>query len=98
MHCSRSYHPQSQGKIERSHRVLHKKIHYDMIKLRKTGINWGHNLQGYIRVLNELARDEQCWKSPVEGCYGRIPKNIQKQVIEDERIIELPSARNFQER
>ena len=30
---SRAYHPQSQGKVERSHRELRNKIHFDMVKL-----------------------------------------------------------------
>ena len=105
MHCSRPYQPQSQGKIERSHGELCKKIHYDMIKLRKKGVKWVQNLPSYMRVLNELARKKLPWKSPFEVYYGRIPNNIQnagryipKQVIVDERIIELPSARNLQER
>ena len=29
---SRAYHPQSQGKVERSHRTLRKKINYDLVK------------------------------------------------------------------
>ena len=105
MHCSRPYHPQSQGKIERLYREQREKIHYDMIKLRKKGVNWIQNLPGNMRVLNELARGVLSWKSPFEVYYGRIPNNIQnagrfipKEVIVDERIIELPSARNLQER
>ena len=56
-------------------------------------------------MLNELAREELSWKNLFEVYYGRIPNNIQnagryipKQVIVDERITELPSARNLQER
>ena len=56
-------------------------------------------------MLNELAKEELSWKSPFEVNYGRIPNNIQdgeryipKQVIIDERILELPSAKNLQER
>ena len=55
-------------------------------------------------VLNELTREELSWNSPFEVYYGRIPNNIQnvekyvpKQVIVDERIIELLSAINLQE-
>ena len=107
MHCSRPYHPHSQGKIERSHRELRKKIHYDMIKLGKKGVNWVQNLPNYMWVLSRLVREELSWKSSFEVCYGRIPNNIQnagryipKQGIVDERIIELLllSARNLQER
>ena len=76
-----------------------------MIKLGKKGVNWVQILPNYMRVLNELAREELSWKSPFEVYYSRITNNIQnagryisKQVIVDERIIELPSARNLQER
>ena len=55
-------------------------------------------------MLNELTREELSWNSPFEVYYGRIPNNIQnaekyipKQVIVDERIIELLLAINLQE-
>ena len=93
MHFSRPYHPQSQRKTERSQRELRKKINYDMIKLRKKGVNWVQNLPSYMRVLNEYSREELSWKSPFEVYYGRMPNNIQnvgryitKQVIVEERI------------
>ena len=42
---SRPYHPQSQGKVERSHRQLWKKIMYDLVSLGKKGVNWAANLE-----------------------------------------------------
>lgn len=33
--CSRPYHPQLQGKVERSHRTLRSKIEYDLSKMKK---------------------------------------------------------------
>ena len=102
MHCSRLYHAQSQGKMERLYREQREKIHYDIIKVRKKGVNWIQNLPGNMRVLNELARGVLSWKNLFEVYYGRIPNNIQnvgrfipKEVIVDERIIESPSAINF---
>ena len=41
---SRPYHPQSQGKIERSHRALRSKIEYDFLKMGKKGLNWAKAL------------------------------------------------------
>ena len=41
---SRAYHPQSQGKVERSHRTLRKKINYDLVKHCRKGVNWVKNL------------------------------------------------------
>ena len=57
MHCSRPYRPQSQRKIERSHREFRKKILHEMIKLRKKGVNWVQNLPSYMRVLHNLATE-----------------------------------------
>ena len=69
--CSRAYHPQSQGKVERSHRELRNKIHYDMVKLNSKGVNWVKSLPRYATILNEGAREELGWKSPFEIYYGR---------------------------
>ena len=75
---SRPYHPQSQGKVERSHRELRNKLHYDMMKLGNRGVNWVENLPNYMRVLNELAREELSWRSPFEIYYGRVSNNVKK--------------------
>ena len=69
--CSCAYHPQSQGKIERSHRELRNKIHFDMVKMNSKGVNWVKNLPRYATILNEDAREELGWKSPFEIYYGR---------------------------
>ena len=37
---SSQYHPQSQGKVERSHRTLCKKIMYDLGDMSKVGVDW----------------------------------------------------------
>lgn len=36
----RPYHPQSQDKVERSHRSFRKKIMYDLLAVGKRGVNW----------------------------------------------------------
>ena len=54
----RPYHPQSQGKVERSHRVLRNKIHYDMSRNKKHGLNWAKELQDYAKCLNNEKREE----------------------------------------
>ena len=76
-----------------------------MIKLEKKYVNWAQNLRNYMRVTIELAREDLSWKISFEVYYDRIPNNIQnagrcmpKQVIADERISQLWSARNLQER
>lgn len=63
---SRPYHPQSRGKVERSHRRLRKKIKYDSIKLGKKGVNWVVNLCAYNRILNDESKEELGWRSPFE--------------------------------
>lgn len=78
MISSRPYHPQSQGKVERSHRELRNKMHYDMVKLSTKGVNWVENLNNYMRVLNEQAREELGWKSPFEIYYGRGSNYVKK--------------------
>lgn len=50
---SRPYHPQSQIKVERSHRRLRKKIMYDLVSLGKKEVNWAANLEDYKWILNE---------------------------------------------
>ena len=52
------YNSKAQGKIERSHRGLRNKLHYDMVKLKNKGVGWVENSPNYMRVLNELAREE----------------------------------------
>ena len=42
-----------------------------MVKLKNKGVNWVKNVPDYMRVLNELAREELGWQSPFEVYYGR---------------------------
>ena len=42
-----------QGKVERSHRALRKKIAFDMAHLNRNGINWATQLNEYQRLQNE---------------------------------------------
>ena len=67
----RHYHPQTQGKVEGSHRVLRQKIHYDMARKRRHGIKWAKQLPSYARCLNNEKREELGWKSPFEIYFGR---------------------------
>ena len=46
---SRAYHPQSQGKVERSHGHLRDKIRYDL--LQETGSNWVKHLPVYQSII-----------------------------------------------
>ena len=54
---SRPYYPQSQGKVERSHRRLRDKMMFDLLAMKRKGINWAKNLPSYCRVLNEEKKE-----------------------------------------
>ena len=59
------YHAQAQGKVERLYCVFRQKIHYDMAKKTKHGINWEKQLPNYAKCLNNENREELGWKSPL---------------------------------
>lgn len=71
MITSRPYNPKAQGKVERSHRVLRQKIHYDLMTQRDVGVNWAKNVPEYMKCLNNEKREELGWKSPFEVYFGR---------------------------
>ena len=75
------YHPQSQGKIERSHRSLRKKIFFDLLRFSKVGVNWASKLRQYQKILNEEPMDVLGRQSPFEVFYCR-ESNALTQVVE----------------
>ena len=89
MISSHPYNPKAQGKIERSHRELQNKLHYDMVKLKNKGVNWVENLPNYMRVLNESAREELGWQSPFEVYYGRKSNFVVKASYNTNKTITL---------
>ncbi|CAC5378590.1 unnamed protein product [Mytilus coruscus] len=68
---SRPYHPQSQGKVERMHLILKKKIAFDLLKMKQVGVNWVRQLQKYERKINDGPKECLAWKCPFEIYYGR---------------------------
>ena len=46
----RSYHPQSQGKLEMMHKTLKQKIAYDLTHADSFGLNWAKQLPEYQRI------------------------------------------------
>lgn len=88
MITSRSYNPKAQGKVERSHRELRKKLNYVMVSLKYKGVNWVKNLPNYMRILNELAREELGWHSPFEIYYGRTSNFVKKVNIQHDSSIQ----------
>jgi len=73
---SSSYHPESQGKVERCHRTLRSKLSYDLIHFKNKGINWVKQLPIYAAALNEDSKEELQWKSPFQIYYGRQSNRI----------------------
>ena len=68
---SRPYHPQSQGKVEQSHRSLRRKITYDLLTQELAAVNWSKNLQKYAKCLNNEKREKLGWRSAFEVHFVR---------------------------
>ena len=67
---SSPYLPESQRKLERSHRTLKYKLQYDLIS-NPNGTNWVNELPTYELQLNDMLRGEIAWWSPLNVYYGR---------------------------
>ena len=66
---SAPYHPESQGKVERSHRSLRSKILFDLIS-RKHGVNWVRELPRYAKILNDEPKEVLGWNTPFKVFFG----------------------------
>ena len=75
---SRSYNPRVQRKVERLHRVLRRKIAFDMVTQKHTGINWVKNLLNYIKCANNEKREALAWQSTFEIQFGRKSNELVK--------------------
>lgn len=91
---SSAYHPQSQGKVERTHRWLRKKIMYDLVKFQRNGVNWVKHLPVYSRVLNEDLKEVLGWRSPFEVYYGRKSNSIRHPLCGSPSSVRKESVRN----
>ena len=67
---SQPYNPRAQGKFERSHRDLRKKIAFDMLNQKRTGTNWVKNLPKYMKCVSHENREALGWQSPFEIYFG----------------------------
>ena len=76
------YHPQSQGKVERSHRSLRKKITFDLLNLSNVGVNWAYKLREYQKLLNNKLVEVLGNHSPFEVFFGRT-SNVMSQRVKD---------------
>ena len=90
---SRPYHPQSQGKVERSHRALRKKIAFDFVHLRRSGVNWAKQLKEYQKLQNEESMESLGNKSPFEVFYGRKSNAVLNHIPGGRCVRECTSAK-----
>lgn len=90
---SRPYHPQSQGKCERSNQVIKKKILF--ATQRKRGFNWVNGLQDIAYSINTSVKRVLGGLTPFEAYYGRshlftnerrTPRQIKKTIKKANRI------------
>ena len=75
---SSAYHPQSQGKCERSHRDVRKKIHYKMGQ--KGGFNWAQNLFEIQEAINLIPKDVLGKRTPSKVYAARSNATMQQEV------------------
>ena len=85
----RPYNPKAQGNVERSHRVLRRKIYYDLIKQKKTGVNWVKCLPKFIRCLNQEKREELGWQSALEIYFGSKANELKNEGKNHDKTIHL---------
>lgn len=75
-----AYHPQSQGKIERSNRTWKQKLQDDLLRL-EDGICWTEYLPKYQKLYNEAQHESLGPFSPFEIFYGRKSRSDQDILI-----------------
>ena len=90
--CSRPYHPQSQGKVERSHGSLRAKMEYDFIKMGEKGVNWVKSLPTYQRILKNGPKEVLSHKTPFEVYFAR--KSFRTSVADNELRVDTTGRIN----
>ena len=78
--CSRPYHPQSQGKVERLHSQLRKKINYEKIQKEKQGkpFNWMKFIKQYEKALNNDPMRALGNETPLDVYFGHSKNDLRK--------------------
>ena len=71
MFNSRPYHPQSQGKVERIHRTIRRKMDYDHLSNKNRNIVWPKYLDQYAKAVNNDPRRELNNQNAQEVYFGR---------------------------
>ena len=75
---SSPYHPQSQGKVERCHRAIRRKILYDLIRKDDEGVNWVEQVPSYCEIINNDVKEELGYRSPFNVYFGRMNNIINR--------------------
>ena len=83
---SSPYHPQSQGKVERSHRSIRRKFTYDL--LQQVSTNWVRSLANYCAILNNECREELGYRSAFSVYYGRKNNVLKNRLGMDNPIVQ----------
>jgi IS30 family transposase len=73
---SSPYHPQSRGKVERSHRSLKRLLSYDLYKKRE--LNWPKHLYRYQNILNDCPKDVLGWLTPFVAFLGERNRELKR--------------------
>ena len=89
----RPYHPQSQGKVERSHRALRKNIAFHFGHLRRSGVNWAKQLKEYKKLQNKESMEALGNKSPFEVFHGRKSNAVLNHIQGGRCVRECTSAK-----
>ena len=61
---SRSYHPQSQGKVERMNQILKQQMAFDLVQQGVLCVNWVRQLPSYQREINDRPKECLKWQTP----------------------------------
>jgi len=72
---SRPYHPQTQGKVERSHRAWKDKFMFDVRRSNYKFTNWVSRIQSYASIYNRQHHDA-LGTSPFHVYHGRQPQRM----------------------
>ena len=106
---SSPYYPQSQGKVEKCHQSMKKKIMYDLRRNTKSGVNWAGNLNSYQFLMNDHPKKVLGWKSPFTVFFsrfkdGKVNQNCRSELsnlweeVNRNRILYSEKTRKMQEK
>ena len=68
---SSPYYPQSQGKVEKCHQSMKKKIMTGLRRNTKSSVNWAENLKSYQILMSDHPKKVLGWKSPFTVFFSR---------------------------